>query len=108
MKLRRENYIMLWNALSDFSLCGELRDEVVPLGFPIKVSNRDILQSLFFQANIFPPVHWNISEIIPRDFKESHRLSREELTLPCDQRYGKEEMSKIIDVIWKNEKAENV
>lgn len=97
--IRRDNYQMLLNELCDFALFQDFPVDVVPLGFPIKVENRDILQRELFKLNIFPPIHWTIKGVIPNQFDRSHLLSQTIMTLPCDQRYGEEEMEFIAKVI---------
>ena len=96
---RRENYIVLLESLRDCALYKALPDDVVPLGFPITVRNRDELQSLLSGENIYPPVHWRLSNTVPEQFVESHELSKHILTLICDQRYSREDMERIIEVI---------
>jgi len=54
-----------------------------PLGFEIKIQNRDQVRRYLFDQNIFAPVHWTLSdEIDARDFAESVKLSKEILTIP--------------------------
>lgn len=99
---RRENYQTLLNKLGEFALFPDLDDRVVPLGFPIKIENRDHLQRELFRQNIFPPIHWVIEGVVPDEFHKSHLLSQTIMTLPCDQRYGEEEMEHIAKSLLKN------
>lgn len=89
---RRQNYLSLHASLSELALYPELPDTVVPLGFPIRVKARDRVQARLAAQGIFCPVHWSVQDIIPAEFTESHALSRQILTLPCDQRYGETHM----------------
>ena len=50
---RRANYGVLLERLRDLALFPELLAEVVPLGFPIRVGNRDALRRSLFHQGIF-------------------------------------------------------
>jgi len=55
----------------------------VPLGFVIVVPGRDVLRKKLFLENIYPPVHWILSdEIDDQLFSESIALSKSILTIP--------------------------
>jgi len=54
-----------------------------------------------FDDNIYPPIHWNIDNIVPDEFEESHVLSHHIMTLPCDQRYGKNDMKRMAEIVLK-------
>ena len=99
---RRTNYQSLLGPLSHLALFPELPPKVVPLGFPIRVSNRDAVREALFQESIFPPVHWSLKGMVPDEFVESHELSREILTLVCDQRYGPAEMDRTAAIVLRN------
>jgi dTDP-4-amino-4,6-dideoxygalactose transaminase len=89
---RRDNYTKLLEQIGEYALFGALPKEVVPLGFPVRVSNRDYVRQHLFERNVYPPVHWPIRGFVPDGFEDSHRLSDEILTLVCDQRYTPEDM----------------
>ena len=96
---RRDNFLLLAAALPELAIFSELPAEVVPLGFPIRVTQRDRVRQTLFQALVFPPVHWPLDGIVPEEFGESHRLSQEIMTLPCDQRYGARQLTRLADTI---------
>lgn len=98
---RVENYKLLASKLGEFALLPVLPEGVVPLGFPIHITDRDRVRQIFFSHNIYPPIHWQIVDVVPEKFRDSHRLSTEIMTLPCDQRYGAQDMERIIAVIAK-------
>lgn len=98
---RRRNYQRLLQRLQHLALFARLPDGVVPLGFPIRVRNRDAVRQALIRAKIFPPVHWSIAGLVPGEFKESHRLSAEILTLVCDQRYGVTDMDRTAELVLK-------
>lgn len=96
---RRENYRMLHDRLAHLAIFPTLDPAVVPLGFPICLPERERIRNRLFQDKIFPPVHWEIAEFVPERFADSHRLSREIMTLPCDQRYNAADMERMASLI---------
>ena len=94
---RRMNYLTLNEKLKDFALFPKLDTATVPLGYPIVVPDRDRVRNELFGYNIYPPVHWDISSFVPRNFQESHHLPQTIMTLPCDHRYDESDMHYIAD-----------
>jgi hypothetical protein len=96
---RRRNFSQLSAALPEFAMFRELSDDAVPLGFPVRVLNRDHVRRGLFECEIYPPVHWPILHIVPEEFQASHRLAQNILTLPCDQRCSSEEIERLIQIL---------
>ncbi|MEI6349764.1 MAG: DegT/DnrJ/EryC1/StrS family aminotransferase [Verrucomicrobiota bacterium] len=96
---RVENFRCLQGRLADYALIPELPAGVVPHGFPVRLRQRDRVKEGLCAQKIFPPVHWPISGIVPESFSESHRLAGDLMTLPCDQRYGPEEMLRMAEAV---------
>ncbi len=92
---RKTNYQTLLQMLGEYALFGDLQDGVVPLGFPVRLRNRDEVRRQLFEENIYPPVHWTIDGSVPKAFAGSHKLSRQILTLVCDQRYDRSDMERM-------------
>lgn len=97
--VRRRNYCRLLERLAPLALFPELPAEVVPLGFPIRVANREAVREALFREQIFPPVHWPLAGVVPPEFGASHALAREIMTLVCDQRYDEADMARTADVV---------
>ena len=97
---RIENYQHLNSVMGSVALFPKLPDQVVPLGFPIRVKDRDRVRQALFDHEIYPPLHWPIHDIVPEKFSDSHRLAAEIMTLPCDQRYDLEDMEQIACSVW--------
>jgi dTDP-4-amino-4,6-dideoxygalactose transaminase len=93
---RVENYQLLADKLNHLALFPSLPPEVVPLGYPIRVKNRDRVRHALFDQKIYAPVHWAIEGIVPKKFKDSHRLAGDIMTLPCDQRYDSRDMKRMV------------
>lgn len=69
-----------------------LAENHVPLFVPVVLKNRDAIRKAMFKNEIFCPVHWPLDGM---DIKRGEQMSREELSLIIDQRYGRKEMDEI-------------
>ena len=96
---RIENYRTLSETLTPFLVFPALPAGVVPLGCPIRLANRDAVLTSMFAERIYPPVHWHIGNEVPDEFEASHRFSSTTMTLPCDQRYGPDDMRRMAALI---------
>jgi hypothetical protein len=95
---RIDNYRTLLGKLESYAVFPQIEPDVVPLGFPVRVAKRDTVRQALFDHEIYPPVHWLIDGVIPPKYEDSHLLAGEIMTLPCDQRYGSEDMERIAEV----------
>ena len=96
---RLENYSVLVSKLKDIALFPTLSKGTIPLGFPIRHSQRDMIREKLFQQQIYPPVHWPLDKITPEEFRGSRLLAKDIMTLPCDQRYDKIDMDRITQIV---------
>lgn len=92
---RTANYLALAERLRPWAVFPTLPAETIPLGFPVRTKGRDQVRQALFDEEIYPPIHWPLSGIVPKRFQASHQLSAELLTLPCDQRYNEQDMERI-------------
>jgi dTDP-4-amino-4,6-dideoxygalactose transaminase len=98
-KRRRRNYEFLSSELGDLAIFPDLSPAVVPLGFPVRVPNRERVRRSLFNDRIYPPVHWDVAGLVPPEFAASHRLASKIMTLPCDQRYDQDDMKRMVSKI---------
>jgi hypothetical protein len=96
---RRRNFLFLLDRLEDIATYKTLPDDVVPLGFPVLLDNRDTIQKELFKHNIFCPIHWPIDGVIPKNYHSSFDLNKRILTLICDQRYSIEQLEQMVDIM---------
>lgn len=105
---RRENYKILYQALegkNKFTLVFGNEEEAAPLYFPIYAENRDELQRFLQRHDIYAPVLWPIGEESREQLNENERyIFTHLLALPIDQRYGKVQMQRIVNVMNQYEK----
>jgi hypothetical protein len=99
---RKENYKALAAKLGRLALFPDLHPNAVPLGFPIRIKERDKVKQILFDHQIYPPVHWSIDKVVPLQYSDSHRLASDIMTLPCDQRYNVNEMERMAQLILEN------
>lgn len=100
-EIRKRNYKYLYECLSNFNelkLMVEPSVKRVVLGLVICVENRDALFKHLIQNGVYCNIHWRENESTVQ-FDDSHYLSQHCLTLPCDQRYGTEQMNHIYKTI---------
>jgi len=99
---RRENYLHLASQLGSVAMFPDLPAGIVPIGFPIKLKQRDEIRQRLFSHEIYPPVHWPVAGVVPAHFAASHRLNEVIMTLPCDQRCQKTDLERMISLLAKN------
>jgi hypothetical protein len=99
---RRSNFRALLEAIGDSEVVTPIFDElppgVSPLVLPVRVGAgaRDSLRKTLIGRRVYCPVHWELPEEIDEGrFPEEHRLSREILGLPIDQRYDAGDMERL-------------
>ena len=96
---RRENYKQLLKHISDLAIFKKLPDCVVPLGFPVSLTNRNKIREQLYLIDVFCPIHWPTEGYIPSEFSESHHLANKILTIPCDQRLDSQKIEGIVSTI---------
>lgn len=104
IRKRHDNYRYLYEQLSNSNICAPVDrsiDELTcaPLFFPVYVKDRASFQKKLAQHEIYAPVLWPVHTeelLINESIKE---IYNEILMLPIDQRYGIEDMKRMIEVI---------
>ena len=103
---REENYHLLAELLPSESIFNEVVPEG-PFAYPYYHKDGLALRKWLAGRKIFVPTYWrNIIDHFGEDTME-YDLAANVLPLPCDQRYGEEEMRYIADSIreWEETKA---
>ena len=97
-----------WNYLDNFlngkfpKVFDSYNYDEVPLGYMIKVKNRDKFREKLKRNGIFTSIHWKLPKLISiKKYPESYRLSNEILTIPIDQRYDFKNMEYLAKKIIK-------
>ena len=98
---RRENFEFLLENIKNIDgispVFNKITSNIVPLYFPIYIKkDRAKLQKYLGESNIYAPVIWPITSMVDNKLDESTaNIYDEVLAIPCDQRYGINEMRKI-------------
>lgn len=82
-------------------------DTAAPLYYPVYTDNREKMQEFLRQRNIFAPVLWPVPELVQSHFKKDKDIEyiyTHLLALPCDQRYGEDDMARIGETLWDYER----
>jgi dTDP-4-amino-4,6-dideoxygalactose transaminase len=103
-KQRFTNYKYLYDNLHGDNDCFPVErnfEELTcsPLFFPIYVKDRPALQKKLAQQEIYAPVLWPVHTDTVLINEGIKRIYDEILMLPIDQRYGVEDMKRMIEVI---------
>lgn len=100
---RKSNFQTLLNGLRNVTsfkiLFNDLPEEVIPLYFPILVEGRETLQGFLADNDIYAPVVWPKPERCPAIDVNTQLLYEKILCIPVDQRYGFDDMERIIDLL---------
>lgn len=96
---RIANYLYLHEYLASSNQLGlPLFDDAVPMVYPYLSCDRNLKQKLIAQS-VFVATYWpTVCEYCPSDNLEC-LLAEQTVYIPVDQRYGIENMKKIIDII---------
>lgn len=104
-KTRRSNFEFLLKHLKEVRgielIFKNIKNDVIPMFFPIYVNHhRDKLRSDLIAKEIFCPIHWPISNQLEDCLSSTTKNIYDSiLSIPCDQRYGINDMKRIIDAI---------
>ena len=96
---RRSNWRLLAAALADWALWRDAEPEFAPLAFPIVADDASVAAAALAEARIWAPRHWAELPAGTERFDEAHRLAEACVSLPLDQRYGPEDMERIVDTV---------
>lgn len=97
---RKQNAKVLLSELKHEAIFPELKENECPMFVPIYVKNgkRDALRKFLINNEVYCPVHWPASDI-HKLTEETKYIYDNELSIVCDQRYGINEMRRILKLI---------
>lgn len=100
MARRRENYEYLHNAIGALNalMLPDLDSFACPMVYPFMSKTDRNLRKELIDNKVFVAKYWpNIEE--KEGFDAEYHISLDAIPIPCDQRYGEEEMDRIINNI---------
>lgn len=101
-KIRRENFCTLNRVLSQSNrlIIPELESFSCPLSYPFLTEDK-YLKAQLIKEQVFVPTYWpNVLDWTKTGMVENN-LANQLLAIPCDQRYGKADMERIVNIINK-------
>lgn len=102
---RQENYKKVYDALNSYkgivSVTPELSKDDVPLYYVMIVKDRETLQSKLRNYDIYAPIVWPMSSIKMDICSMAKRIYNHVLCLPIDQRYGSDDIERMIECVKK-------
>ncbi|HJH27015.1 MAG TPA: hypothetical protein C5S37_09665 [Methanophagales archaeon] len=103
VKRRFENLKFMYKNISDEEYFLFNLDEIkspftLPLIFESE-EKRDAVKELLVGNDIYPPIHWNLQNMVPKKYLYEHELSKKKISMPIDQRYNDVEMSKVVNIL---------
>lgn len=102
---RKDNYLILSNGIKNINylqpLFENMDEKCCPMFFPILLKeNRNSIRSKLAEQDIYCPIHWPLPQQVDIDeLTSTLSIYNSILSIPCDQRYGREDMERIITVI---------
>ena len=94
---------MLSSAIESFIYLKKVIDvdinDSCPLYFPVYVNEREKIQSYLSKSSVYCPIIWKKASQIDREDSVSGYMYSHMLCFPIDQRYGEDEMKKIIKLL---------
>jgi len=97
---RRCNFALLENALGHLNMLNipHFNTYVCPMAYPLMVENGVDIRKRLIENKVFVPKFWP-NDSIPEEMLGPAKLSDTILPLPIDQRYGIDDMDRIIKII---------
>lgn len=97
---RKTNYQILKKALQESGIELILKDqEFVPLACPIYLEDRDKFRQYMARHQVYCAVHWPLVGTGLENDDNAKEISSQILSLPIDQRYGKEHMQYLAGLV---------
>jgi perosamine synthetase len=101
---KRRNDYQFWQEVAARStsvvpVFASLPPGVCPLGFPVKVKDRDALKSRARKEGIYLSIYWRLPSAVGGEFRNSHKLATEVLTLPVYPELGRKDREVIVRIL---------
>lgn len=92
---RKRSYAILHAHVGEWAMFPEVEVDFAPMGFPIRSRSGLEFSKALAAQRIFAARHW---ACLPSDavtFASAHELAGKLVTLPCDDRYGDDDMQRV-------------
>jgi phage pi2 protein 07 len=100
---RSENLNFMYKNISnkEHFLCS-LSDIKSPFTIPLifeSEEKRNAIKELLIKDGVYPPIHWNLQNMIPKNYLYEHELNKKILSIPIDQRYDDKDMLRAVSIL---------
>ncbi len=109
MRKRKENWATLYAALAPYALWAVPKPSFAPYGFPVLMPSSTLAlmaQTLLANKGYACTREWTQLPVSPRTSMGAETLAAKIFVLPCDHRYGSEQMQamakELLDLIHGN------
>lgn len=101
IRKRKENEKYLSDALQsmNISLIRCYSEGECPFALPLRVRKRDLFRKYLLENHVYCAVHWPTDSFMVPERKQAKDNAEQLISLPIDQRYGRDEMDYMIDII---------
>jgi len=103
VKKRFENLKFLYKKIDNEDLfLFNLDDIKCPFILPLRFDSedeRDTMKNLLIKNDIYPPILWDLEKYVPKEYTYERDLGKRILTIPIDQRYDPEILSKVVYIL---------
>ncbi|MGB9980314.1 hypothetical protein [Methanobacterium sp.] len=99
---RHENLKFFYENVNKDLFLYNFKDIKSPFLLPLKFeseSERDLVKNTLIKNDIYPPIIWDIRKYMPLKYTYEHEISKTMLTLPIDQRYNPENLSRVANIL---------
>lgn len=104
IKKRFDNLNFMYKNIDDEYFLYDYTEIKSPFTMPLifkSEKERNKIRNFLIKNYIYPPIHWNIKDIVPKNFIYEHDLSKRILSLPIDQRYNPKDLDRVISLLNK-------
>ncbi len=107
-KKRIENFnYLLENTLNKFNsikpvITSPVTNNICPIYFPLFVENRNEFQHILSENDIYATIIWPKAYCIQNLNEETEYIYDKIIGIPCDQRYDRKDMQRVIDLLFKS------
>ena len=100
---RSENLNFMYKNISNKKhFLYSLGDIKTPFSLPLifkSEEKRNAAKELLIKDGIYPPIHWDLQNTIPKNYLYEHELNKKILSIPIDQRYDDRDMLRAVNIL---------
>jgi hypothetical protein len=103
VKKRKENLKFFYKEIEeDDRFLYDFNEIKSPFMLPLKFQSeteRNSVKDLLIKNDIYPPLLWDLDEIVPKEYSYEHELRKRIMMIPIDQRYDTDNLSIVAELL---------